>query len=310
MPYRLIEGEIRLFYRSTRHVGSRPDGDSIWFLPDNPRLLEDIAGRSAELNAGGFAQLRIEGIDALELHYKSNSNHQSTAPTVAARDHLLEQAGFSLADMEYAPSADIPTYVRHTRPVVARAHILCRTIDPFNRPVSFLFADNSPERSGADIFLDADLMDQSLNAELARAGHVYPGYYSARMDNGERVGGLPGDLRAHLTQLITQARANQAGVWATDSTTAGAPVTNASDLTNLAIWPKLYRRLVSYFSDAGAQAPLDGFIAWLHADRSGRDDVVFVLSIGELLNLSDVLTVNNNQISLRFETTDLVIQPR
>ncbi len=31
MPYKLIEGEVRLFYRSTRLVGSRPDGDSAWF---------------------------------------------------------------------------------------------------------------------------------------------------------------------------------------------------------------------------------------------------------------------------------------
>ena len=67
MSYRLVEGEARLFYRSTRLVGSRPDGDSIWFLPDNPNLLTNINQRSAELNRGGFSQLRFEGIDALAM---------------------------------------------------------------------------------------------------------------------------------------------------------------------------------------------------------------------------------------------------
>jgi hypothetical protein len=89
MPYKLIEGEVRLFYRSTKLVGSRPDGDSVWFKPDNPKLLSDIDGRSAEFNGGGFAQLRFEGIDALELHFPG-SDHQLKQPTVAARNFLLE----------------------------------------------------------------------------------------------------------------------------------------------------------------------------------------------------------------------------
>ena len=74
MAYRLIEGEVRLFYRSTRLVGSRPDGDSAWFKPNNPNLLLDVGQRDAELNKGGFAQLRFEGIDALELHFPGSAH--------------------------------------------------------------------------------------------------------------------------------------------------------------------------------------------------------------------------------------------
>ena len=65
MPYRVINGYFHLFYRSERFVGSRPDGDSCWFLPDDPDLLTGLGGRSVEFNGGGFAQLRFEGIDAV-----------------------------------------------------------------------------------------------------------------------------------------------------------------------------------------------------------------------------------------------------
>jgi hypothetical protein len=78
MPYKLIEGEVRLFYRSTRLVGSRPDGDSTWFKPDNPNLLSDIGHRSADFNKGGFAQLRFEGIDAS----KASMRWSCTIPVV------------------------------------------------------------------------------------------------------------------------------------------------------------------------------------------------------------------------------------
>lgn len=180
MAYKLIEGEVRLVYKVTRRVGSRPDGDSVWFKPDNPALLEDISGRSAKLNPVGFAQLRFEGIDALELHYP-HSNHQSKIPTVASRDFLLEKMGFEPDEIEYAPNDDIPSYIRSCKPVKSRAHILTRAIDPFGRPVAFVYKDNAPERSGVDMFLNVAKLDASLNADLIRAGHVYPAYYSSRV---------------------------------------------------------------------------------------------------------------------------------
>ena len=70
MSYKLAKGYFHLFYQSEfRFVGARPDGDSMWFKPDNPAHLANLAGRDVGYNGGGFAQLRFEGIDALELHY-------------------------------------------------------------------------------------------------------------------------------------------------------------------------------------------------------------------------------------------------
>jgi endonuclease YncB( thermonuclease family) len=310
MPYKLVEGESRLFYRSTRLVGSRPDGDSAWFKPDNPNLLSDIGQRSARFNKGGFAQLRFEGIDALELHFPG-SDHQLKDPAVEARNFLLENIGFDWDDVEYAPNDDIPTTVRSSAPVAVRAHILTRAIDPFGRPVAFVFPGNAPERSGSNLFLDTARLDESLNAALIREGHAYPAFYSAREVNGERVGGLPGDLRKHLADLAIDARNANKGVWSVDESTLSPQVTQKSDLFKLAIWPKLYRRLAKYFDDPEADhTSLLGFRDWLHADRSGRDDLMIVLSIGEILNLSDILTITAETISMEFTPRDLVIVPR
>ena len=171
-----------------RLIGSKPDGDSVWFLPDNPELLRNIGGRSAKLNGGGFVQLRFEGIDALELHYPG-SNHQLKKPTVDARDYLLKNLGFDLSAIEYAPNNNIPTHVRSTEPVFIQAHILTRGIDSHRRPISFVFKGKAPETNGSSIFLDTDRLKQSLNAALMRQGHVYPGYYCARVVKGKRVGG-------------------------------------------------------------------------------------------------------------------------
>lgn len=93
MGYRVVHGEFALVYQGQRRVGSRPDGDSMWFKPAKPANLKGIGGRDAELNAGGYAQLRFEGIDALELHYGPNY-HQAESPALAARDFLLEKAGY------------------------------------------------------------------------------------------------------------------------------------------------------------------------------------------------------------------------
>ncbi len=310
MTYKLVEGEVRLYYHSTRLVGSRPDGDSVWFKPDNPKLLSDIGGREADFNKGGFAQLRFEGIDALELHYPGN-DHQLAESAVAARDFLLDSLGFELDEVEYAPSDHIPSTVQATFPVMVRASIMTRAIDPYGRPVVFVFAGNAPERSGSDIFVDASRLDESLNAALLRQGHAYPAFYTARQVYGKRVGGLPGDLRKYLTMLSVTAEMTDRGLWRHDASTMDAAVSGQGDLSELAIWPKLYRRLAKYYDDRSADHDsLTGFIDWLREDRTDRDDFVIVLSIGEMLNLSDILVVTDTTIRMKYPPSDLVVIPR
>ena len=51
------------------HVtGTEPDGDSLRFRPDDPAQWDAVPG-PVRRNASGAAQLRLDGIDALETHY-------------------------------------------------------------------------------------------------------------------------------------------------------------------------------------------------------------------------------------------------
>ncbi len=125
------------------------------------------------------------------------------------------------------------------------------------------------------------------------------------------VSKVPGDLREHLTGLANDARNANKGVWPDDQSTNSPQITQKSDLFQLAIWPKLYRRLAKYYDDPNANHNnLFGFRDWLHADRSGRDDLILVLPIGELLNLSDILAFTVNTISMDYAPAELVIVPR
>ena len=295
MPYRLVKGHFHLFYRSRRHVGSRPDGDSMWFKPSNQHHLIRLGDRRIDYNGGGFAQLRFEGIDALELHYKG-SNHQMTAECVAARDQLLQLVGFT--SVTYAPSDEIDTAVRTASPHPIEGYILSRNVDPFGRPVAFVFSGATSETDRTDdIWLTPERMTSSLNAQLMAGGHAYPAYYS----------GLPADLRDQLTNLASDARNNGSGIWQVDVSLSGAQVGRASDLEQLAMWPKLYRRLFAYFADGNAG--IGGFGTWLREDTS-RDDKLWIISRGELGNMHDIFTVTDKEIRMIVSPEDIVIVPR
>ena len=295
MSYRLIKGEFHLFYRKAKHVGSRPDGDSVWFKPDAPTHLDNLGRHSVDFNSGGFAQLRFEGIDALELHYQG-SNHQIKAETVAARDRLLQLIGF--VNVTYAPSrsANIDTTVRTVTPHPRTGYILTRNVGRHRRPIAFAFAGQTQRQDGSEVFLDTALLDQSLNARLMDEGHVYPGFYTT----------LPTDLRNRLTDLAVNARNQGRGLWPVDATNRNPLVKNTAALESIALWPKLYRRLLKYFR-AGNQG-LVNFDAWLRSDPDNNDELL-ILSQGHPGNMHDIVTVSGNRITMKFDPEDLVIVP-
>lgn len=294
MGYSLIKGQFHLFYRSERHVGARPDGDSIWFKPNDRQQLRNLGGRSVDYNGGGFAQLRFEGIDALELHYKG-SNHQKVPECAEARDRVLRLVGFTT--VTYAPTDNIDTSVRTASPHPIAGYILSRNVDPYGRPVAFAFVGSTSQADGSEVWLTDSWMSRSLNARLVSAGHAYPAYYT----------GLPTDLRNRLTRLTTNARNARKGIWRVDSSLSGANIRNASALERFALWPKLYRRLFAYFSEGNSR--ISGFETWLRAD-SERDDALWIISRGELGNMHDIFSVTGNRIQMHYGPHDIVITPR
>ncbi len=297
MPYKLVKGEFGLFYNIDRHVGSRPDGDSVWFKPDDPTFLMGLGDppRNTRFNSEVYAQIRIEGIDALELHYKG-SNHQNKESCTSARDKMLELVGFT--DIEYAPNLDIPSYVRSSTPVTIRGYILTRNIDPFERPVAFIFKGDSLLNDGFEIWLNTQQISQSVNAKLMEAGEVYPAYYT----------GLPADLRNYLTNHAVTARGQNLGLWAIDTSMTNNQVTMVSDLTYLAIWPKIYRRLFKFFKEGNTN--LGNFENWLRDNPSTRDDSLWIISEAHLGNIHDIIDVTSNSIRMVFQPEDIVLIPR
>jgi hypothetical protein len=86
-------------------AASAAEVDALQFKPANAQLLNrlDQPGRPVRLTSLGSTQLRLEGIDALELHF--DSTHQSRPMADQARDFLTGKLG--LNPVPYRPPRNI-----------------------------------------------------------------------------------------------------------------------------------------------------------------------------------------------------------
>jgi len=293
MPYRIVKGEFHLFYKKQKLVGSQPDGDSVWFKPDDRALLNKLGDhrRDAVFNAGGSTLLKFEGVDALELSFRGS--HQFLEGARKARNFTLNLLGFR--DVDFSDGEGLS--VRDAEPHPISGYILTKTIDPDGRPVAFAFAEKSNREDGSEVFLNVQWMSRSVNSKLAEAGWAYPAFYE----------GLPPDLRNQFTALIHAARGNRRGMWVKDRSLTGANVADQASLEKLAIWPKLYRRLLAYFK--GRHTGLADFDAWLRASAA-RDDKLWLVSEARAAHLHNVVNVSRRQILLKLPPEDMVIVPR
>jgi hypothetical protein len=276
MPFTLIKGTFHV-------VGYQPDGDSIRFRADHLENWALLNGPAVELNAREHAQLRIEAIDTLETHYEGH--HQPLELARAALDFLLAELGikqiaFDAAGIKVIAAED-----------GTRGYILARKAEKYRRPVSFVFADDTDEEDGAQVFLHADRLEDSANYKLAQAGLAYPTYYT----------GLFYDLRQKLTSAVEQARqAGGKGIWVGDSTNSGFIVSSLTSVTeDEVILPKLFRRIINYM---GAGGSIDGFKEYLAANP----DPVMVLGTCHFTNLDTFIEVTGQQVRLTIEPEELV----
>jgi len=284
MPMTLIKGEYRV-------VGAAPDGDSIRFYPDAADAWER-AGLNVRPNAAGGAQLRLEGIDALETHYTPavgdlRNLHQPHDLGRAAAAELLRLLGFEEVvrrDDEVVTSAT---------PATRPGHIYTRFADKYGRAVAFAYAGTSDQPDLAAVFLDAAALAGSVNQQLLASGLEYPTYYSK----------LFVDLRAALNGAVEEARAAGRGVWPDDVTMKGVTVDSLATLTDVAVVvPKLFRRLVDYLSINNGDVSLDGLPAYL----ASRDDRLVVVSTGQITGFDNVLVVDGQTVRMTRPPEDLV----
>jgi hypothetical protein len=297
MTYTLLRGAFVIRYADLPRQGPEPDGDTVKFLPDQPALVEALpltSGRPANLGERGVS-VRLEAVDALETHFAGV--HQELAGANAARDVLLATLGFT--GISYFPSA--PNRVESADQDSIRGHVLSNGVDANGRVIGFVYAGEAALPDGTEVFVEEPLVEQSVNATLLRDGLVYAAYY----------GSLPATLRIHLADISRRARLdpNPDGIWprATADPNGPAEVVDLAGLQQLVIWPKLFRRLVSYLAEGTPS--LDGFDRWLRADPINRDDSLFRLDRLEFANLHDVVSASGSSIALTAWPEDFIVEP-
>lgn len=278
MPLTLIKGSYRI-------LGASPDGDSLRFYPDDPQAFA-TTGLPVRTNSAGGAQLRLEGIDALEMHYTPRSSpsrwRQPAAPAIHAADALLDHVGF-----RSVVRGEDGTVLEST-PEQVPGYILTRFADEYGRPVAFAFPGGRRGRAGdlSQVFLDVPEMRRSANWALLETGLVYPTFYSM----------LYVDLRQAMAEAAVAARQAGVGVWAEDLTLDGFTLRSRAQLQQeLVILPKLFRRLADYLVlDESDGAGLGGFARYLAV----RDDRLFTVPDGQATSLDTLVDVRRQTVRL------------
>jgi hypothetical protein len=281
MPFTLVKGSLHI-------VGSSPDGDSVKFKADSVSAWKKIEGaRSVKLNARGLAQLRLQGIDALETHFQGT--HQPVGLGRKATELLLELAGFK--EVTWGPAHYSVTSVAEDG---LPAHILTNEVETNRRPVAFLFAGVPSKPDGAEVFLEPKMLAECLNVKLAAAGLAYPMYYT----------GLYAELREVFTRAVLAARKAKKGLWPADGSTSGVSV--APDLTavreDVPLFPKLFRRLVEYF----AQTPRPTSLAKFKAYLESRGEQVWFADEAAFRHFDDAVEVDGNTVRLVTDPENLI----
>jgi len=270
-------------------VGYQPDGDSIRFIAETPDLFDDLyrGYKIRRSTRDDSVQLRLEAIDAPELHY--GGSLQPSGDT--ARDWLLGQVGFT--DVTYETGS---TTVLSATPDTIPAVIYTKASDPNGRPVSYLQvgAGRRPA-DGAWIQVTNSVLDRTLNAQALSAGLAYPTFYTS----------TPAPHVRHLREVARGAREDKTGVWAVDQT----PLFQLVDQKSIGpegqlILPKLFRRATDYLKDVAKG--FDGNLPdWLVVNNTGtrHEDDLVVLPGGVEAPLSTLLEQRNNWLAF---TPDLL----
>jgi endonuclease YncB( thermonuclease family) len=282
MPFILIQGTFHLVGRTQagNPTGFQPDGDSIQFKPTNTGLLDrlDQPGRPVRLTSIGSTQLRLEGIDALELHF--DSTHQPRPLADQARDFLTGKLG--LNPVPYRP----PKLLQVEPPVpndATAGFILSRALEINGRPIAFAFTSAPPDSDGAPVFLRSSLLRRSLNYRSLAAGQAYPLFYDT----------LFADLRSVLTQAAATARQAGSGLWPQDRSQTGLQVTGQAELEQQGVlFPKLFRRLSEFLAQQAGG--LGGFLPWLAAS----EEQVLDLTEGNFTHFDNVVALESDQVRL------------
>lgn len=321
-------------------VGFKPDGDTLAFKPNNPdamRALPDTSGVSDKVvfnaDKNYSADVRFQGIDALETHYQpfvgenkpdgavapegvtkpSAGNHeQPRALARGAANAMLGMLGIQVTDADWHSWG----YLRRVRvnghmvedkfQEGVEAVVIANDVDVNGRVLGWVFPGSVPLTEGSTLSEDAlvALVKSSLNGQLAAQGHAYPYFYLT----------LSSALRGKLAYYAGIAQYYRRGVWATDRSAAGLPIATLSELRGNALWPYLFRKLLkSWRADA-----LDAY--WTGGDVSAAaleqidighlfatgNPYIYLANEEDFVRLSEVVTVESGVLRLLKKPQNIV----
>jgi len=237
--------------------GYQPDGDTIRFVPDDMRAFQRLEGsHRASYGKDTSVCVRLEGIDAPELHY-AGAEQPAAKPALDALLRGIHWPTDVGAQADGAARATIPRGVR--------VLVVTRGCDVHGRAIGYLFAGARHDASvTAEWLTSADGLATSVNARLVADGLVYPLSYTSQ----------PEVHRALFRSLARRARSARAGVWARDESRSGFVLRSDASLGRYGalVFPKVFRRSVTFFREGPRGV---GFREWLR-DWSGDDDRVSV----------------------------------
>jgi endonuclease YncB( thermonuclease family) len=259
------------------------------FKPDDPTLLDRLEriDKPYRLTAIGSTQLRFEGIDALELHFAGH--HQPRPLADDARDYLTGLLGMNPVPYRPPQTLSVKPPVPHDG---TRGYILSRALEAHGRPVAFAFSGDPDGADGSNVTLKSALLRKSLNYKSLASGNSYPLFYDTLFAN----------LRTSFTHATQAARKAKLGIWKKDLTSKGLAAANEADLElRGVIFPKLFRRLTSYF--ATGSSDLQAFLPWLAATK----EQVLDLTTGNFTHLDNTLALRNGKLRMTLLPEQLVI---
>lgn len=276
--YKVIAGKFHI-------KGFQPDGDSIRFQATNQANWDFFTWKTASDKATKKKQLRVEAIDALETHYQGY--HQPRAFALAALEAMLEILRI-----------DTVTYSLGLTQVVAAndgkaGFIASASVDPFGRPVSYVFPKDANLTDGA-VMDSSDLpIDDSVNFQLAREGLVYPTFYTTT----DRV------FAEKIRAVVARARATKRGIWSIDRTSDFTLLDIRTLQEDNLVLPKLFRRLVGFYERYSDFDQLEGYM------KKQRDNLV-LWDGTKKKSLADLMTFEGRRLRMTTPVEDILFSPK
>jgi len=270
----------------TFHIkGFQPDGDSIRFQATNQANWDFFTWAGEADKLAKKKQLRVEAIDALETHYEGY--HQPRAFALAALESLLEM--LQIHTVTYSLSLTQVVDASDGKP----GFIASSTVDPFGRPVSYVFPKEARLTDGAIVESSALPVEDSINFQLAREGLVYPTFYTTT----DRV------FAEKIRAVVARARATKRGIWSIDRTADFTLWDIRTLQEDILIMPKLFRRLVAFFDRYSDFGKLTDYM------KKQRDNLT-LWDGTKKKSLADLMIFDGRRIQMKTPLEDILFSPK